>query len=131
MVHFTGSTPTSATSTLTVSTDASLVACSNSFSVIATDGSSPNQRTCTGTLSLACASEARGALIGAVLPGGSFQLTCNSSPNQTCLIQATTNLSAPNWTTIGTNTADGNGILSFIDADAKNYPVRFYRTASY
>jgi hypothetical protein len=47
------------------------------------------------------------------------------------LIQATTNLSAPDWTTIGTNTSDGNGILSFIDADAKNYPVRFYRTASY
>jgi len=59
------------------------------------------------------------------MPGGVFQLTCNGSPGQTRLIQATTNLSTPNWTTIGTNTTDGNGILSFIDADAKNYPVRF------
>src|SRR2546423_2534783 len=97
MVHFSGSTPTSATATLTISTDASLATCSNSFSVVANDGGSPNQRTCTGTLTLACAPEARGVLIGGVLPGGSFQLTCNGSPNQTCLIQATTNLSAPNW----------------------------------
>src|SRR6266478_3919436 len=49
MLHFSGSTPTSATATLTVSTDASLASCSNSFSVVATDGGSPNQKTCTGT----------------------------------------------------------------------------------
>jgi len=131
MLHFSGSTPASATATLTISTDASLATCSNSFSVAATEGASSNQKICTGALTMACAPEARGVLIGSVLAGGSFQLTCNGSPNQTCWIQATTNLSAPNWTTIGTNTSDGNGILSFIDADAKIYPARFYRTAAY
>ncbi len=131
MVHFSGSTPTSATATLTISTDASFTTCSNSFNVVANDGGSFNQKTCPGALTLVCAPAARGVLVGGVLPGGSFQLTCNGSPNQTCLIQATTSLSAPDWITIGTNTADGNGILTFIDADTKNYPVRFYRTASY
>ena len=131
MLHFTSSSPTSGTATLTLSTDASLTGCSNSFNVVATDGGSFNRRTCTGALVLACAPKVRGLLTGKVLPGGSFQLSCNGNPNQTCLIQATTNLIAPNWSTIGTNTADGNGILQFIDTDTKNYPARFYRTAAY
>jgi len=131
MVHFSGSTPTSGTAALTISTDASLASCSNSFTVTATEGGSSNQKSCAGSLMLACAPKAQSILSCGVLPDGSFQLVCNGSPYQACLIQAATNLIAPTWSTIGTNTADGNGILSFIDADAKIYQARFYRTAAY
>src|SRR5436309_793511 len=40
MVHFSGSTPTSGTAALTISTAASLASCSNSFTVTATEGGS-------------------------------------------------------------------------------------------
>ena len=131
MVHFTGSTPSSGTTTLAISTDSSVTGCSNLFSVTGTDGGSFNIKTCTGALLLSCAPAIPAVLTGNVMPGGEFQLLCNGSPNQTCVIQATTNLCAPNWINIGTNTSDGNGILHFIDGDAKNYPARFYRTAMY
>jgi len=131
MVHFTGSTPTSGTSTLTISTDGSLATCSNSFNVTATDGASFNKKSCTSSMMLSCSAKPQSIFTCGVLADGSFQFVCNGSPNQPCLIQATTNLTAPAWSTIGTNTADGSGIMSFIDADAKNYPARFYRTSAY
>jgi len=131
MVHFTGSTPTSGTSTLTISTDNSLATCSNSFTVTATDGASFNKKSCTRSMMLSCSAKPQSIFTCGVLADGSFQFVCNGSPNQPCLIQATTNLTAPAWSTIGTNTADGSGIMSFIDTDAKKYPARFYRTAAY
>jgi len=70
-------------------------------------------------------------LTGCILPAGGFQVTCNSSPYQTCLIQTTTDLGSPNWVTIGTNTADVNGLITFVDSVAKDYPARFYRTVAF
>jgi hypothetical protein len=63
-------------------------------------------------------------------PGGCASLTCSGIPNSTYLIQATTNLAAPTWTTIATATAGSNGLFNFTDPDSTNYPCRFYRTST-
>jgi hypothetical protein len=57
-------------------------------------------------------------------------LTCLGSANTLYLIQATTNLASPVWTTIGASSADGQGWFNFTDLSATNYSCRFYRTST-
>ena len=57
-------------------------------------------------------------------------VSCAGAAATTYSIQATTNLLAPTWTTIVTTNADSNGLFSFVDTAAANYPCRFYRTAT-
>jgi hypothetical protein len=52
---------------------------------------------------------------------GTFQLTINSQPGQTNVVQASTNL--VNWVPIRTNV----GSFIFTDPNSTNYPYRFYR----
>jgi uncharacterized repeat protein (TIGR03803 family) len=47
--------------------------------------------------------------------------------DQTYQIQATTNLQAPLWRSVGSQNVQTNGLLEFLDSDAKNFPNRFYR----
>ena len=61
---------------------------------------------------------------------GRMTLTAVGVGGASYSIQATTDLAAPVWTTIGTRIAGGNGLFSFIDQDATNYPCRFYRLAT-
>ena len=42
-------------------------------------------------------------------------------------MQANANLNTTNWVNIGSVIADGNGGIDFIDNNAPNFPVRFYR----
>jgi hypothetical protein len=63
-------------------------------------------------------------------PDGCARLTCAGLPGQTYRIQATTSLAAPQWTTIATNTTGLDGLFSFIDVNAPDYPCRFYRTSN-
>jgi len=56
-------------------------------------------------------------------------LSLAGAPGQTCRIQAATNVNAPLWQSIGTNTAGLDGKFEFVDAGASNNPTRFYRTA--
>ncbi len=59
------------------------------------------------------------------------QISCSGTPGATYLIQATTNLgNASSWVTIGTNVAGANGLFTYIDNDATNYPSRFYRATA-
>jgi len=67
----------------------------------------------------------RPVLAGAFTAGG-FQLTGVASDNATYQIQASTNLAAANWLTIGKATADGRGNILFEDFSATN-ARRFYR----
>ena len=60
------------------------------------------------------------------LPTGEFQFQATGPTNQTWIIQATTNLAAPNWTAIATNTM-GIESLTFTDPGAANIPSRYYR----
>ena len=45
--------------------------------------------------------------------------------NQICVIQASTDL--VHWTSISTNFADTNGIVSLVDSNAVAFPSRFGR----
>jgi hypothetical protein len=59
------------------------------------------------------------------------QISCSGTPGATYLIQATTNLGNPSsWVTIGTNVAGANGLFTYMDSDATNYPSRFYRATT-
>jgi hypothetical protein len=59
------------------------------------------------------------------------QISCSGTPGEAYLIQATTNLGNPSsWVTIGTNVAGANGLFTYIDYAATNYPCRFYRAAT-
>ena len=53
-----------------------------------------------------------------------FTLSLRGPSNASFTIQASTNL--VNWTPLATNTAT-TGMWQFLDRDATNYPIRFYR----
>ena len=52
-------------------------------------------------------------------------ITLSGSVNQSYVIEAS--LDMHNWTALSTNLTDANGLLTFVDSDATNYPSRFYR----
>jgi uncharacterized repeat protein (TIGR01451 family) len=81
------------------------------------DGSAP-------TAQLTTVLYTRSKISGQRLSTGAFQIQFATVPNQTCRIQASTNLVA--WQTLLTTNSPG-GIVVFIDPEATNYPVRFYR----
>ena len=60
---------------------------------------------------------------------GAMVLDCGGAANQTYLLQASPDLQPNSWSTIGTNTTGSNGLMTYIDSDANNFPHRFYRTA--
>jgi hypothetical protein len=123
MVHFTGPIPTSLTAGLTLSTSRSLPMGIYNFTVTGDDGSSHNKKTTNGMLLVGV-----GMSCVEMLPDHSAEIIGSGVAGQTYIIQATTNLIAPVWLNISTNTAGSNSIYSFIDSDAKTCPCRFYRT---
>ncbi len=63
-----------------------------------------------------------------ILGDGTSQFSFTGLPYYTYLIQGTADLTPPiSWTTLGTNTAGTNGLIQFIDANATNFPNRYYR----
>jgi polygalacturonase len=66
-----------------------------------------------------------------LLGDGAIQLTFSGGDaGVSYLIQASTNLATPIWSTLGTNVAGTNGLPGFIDMGATNYPIRFYQTVT-
>jgi hypothetical protein len=67
-------------------------------------------------------------------PDGTIQLIVNGSPNAPGRIQATTLLTQPAhaivWTTLTNFVLPAAASLQFVDQDATNAPVRFYRVVS-
>ena len=57
---------------------------------------------------------------------GRFGFSITGAPGLTVVIEATTNLTNPTWTTISTNTLP-NGSDYFSDPDGANHPIRVYR----
>jgi hypothetical protein len=119
-LHFAGSAA-AATATLVIST-AGLLPGSYPLSVIGTDGASPNAVTNTATLD-----------VGVCMPGlwrmadGGLCFAFPSVPGQTYLVQASTNFTSPDWTTLCTTNSGTNNLLVFVDHDRASYPSRFYR----
>jgi autotransporter-associated beta strand protein len=62
------------------------------------------------------------------LPDGRMRIGGTGLPFELYRVLATTNLSTTNWIQIGfVSSGDELGTLEFIDADAPNHPMRFYR----
>ena len=60
-----------------------------------------------------------------LITNGGYQFTVSTAPNTGFGIQASTSLLS--WTNIGWGFTDTNGLLSFRDTNAANFPNRFYR----
>jgi autotransporter-associated beta strand protein len=61
------------------------------------------------------------------LPNGQMQIGGQGIANMPYSVQANANLNTTNWIIIGATTADAAGKFSFIDTNAPNFPIRFYR----
>ncbi|HEX7569423.1 MAG TPA: hypothetical protein VF492_02855 [Verrucomicrobiae bacterium] len=61
-------------------------------------------------------------------PAGNITLSLSAAPDYTYVLEATTDLSAfGSWLPIATNTLGTNGVWSFTDTSATNFPQQFYR----
>jgi hypothetical protein len=69
------------------------------------------------------------ALTGCCASDGSYNLTITGSPGVIYTIEATTNLTNPDWISLGVTNANASGLVTFKDVDVARYPCRFYRTA--
>jgi hypothetical protein len=61
----------------------------------------------------------------ALQPDGSPAITLSGSPDQQYVLQASFDMH--NWTSLSTNWTDANGLFTYVDSDATNYPSRYYR----
>ena len=61
------------------------------------------------------------------LGNGALRLRGLGATGKTYQIEATSQLDAPVWTTLGSATADGNGRFTFFTSQAADGPARFYR----
>lgn len=61
-------------------------------------------------------------------PAGNITLSLSAAPGYTYVLEATPDLSAfGSWLPIATNTLGTNGVWSFTDTSATNFPQQFYR----
>jgi hypothetical protein len=66
----------------------------------------------------------------AIVSGGGFSLTAIGAAGQAYVLLGATALAPPVlWVPVVTNVADTNGGFSFTDAQATNFPLRFYRVS--
>src|SRR5207245_7805566 len=62
------------------------------------------------------------------LTNHTMRLSCSGWRYAQYSIEAKQDLTAPSWTVIASPSAGMDGSMAFIDRDATNYPVRFYRS---
>jgi uncharacterized protein affecting Mg2+/Co2+ transport len=63
------------------------------------------------------------------LPNGQTQIGGEGVAGRVYQVEANAHLNTTNWVFIGAATADVAGKFNFIDAEAPNFPARFYRLA--
>ena len=61
----------------------------------------------------------------ALQPDGTPAITLSGNTNQIYVLQASFDMNS--WTLLSTNLTDANGLFTYVDTDATNYPQRFYR----
>ena len=99
----------------------------DSFSYVITDGSLQ----ATGSVAVAIISDTNAAQnieLSQNLGNGSFLTSFFGIPGRTYTIQYATNLTVPNWQSLGTAAADATGQFQFTDSPGTNLPARFYRS---
>src|SRR5205823_5625548 len=99
----------------------------NSITVIVTDNGSP-----TLSSSQTFTVVGRIATIPVILDfqiiNGNAVINFAGIPGEVYRVEATPSLAPPiQWSTVSTNVASTNGLFQFVDAQAKNFPMRFYR----
>jgi hypothetical protein len=52
-------------------------------------------------------------------------ITLSGVPDQNYVLQASFDMHS--WTSLSTNLTDANGLFTYVDSDAKDYPNRYYR----
>lgn len=125
VVKFNSKTGTSESSVLTVTTSNSLPVGTYSFVVTASHGGRNDSQSTSGQLVVGYTPS---SLSLAVLRGVGTQVSCTGMPNQTYVIQATSNLgSASSWANLATNKMDSTGVFVWSDTHAAQYRCRFYR----
>jgi fibronectin-binding autotransporter adhesin len=62
-----------------------------------------------------------------LLPNGAIQIGGSGAPNLAYWVMTKTNLNQANWEWLGTANADAGGRIEFVDNEAANHPMRFYR----
>jgi hypothetical protein len=60
-------------------------------------------------------------------PPGSVTLSLGGSPGSTYVLEAATNLTAPVWLYLATNTLGTNGLWQFTDLQATNFAEKYFR----
>ena len=96
----------------------------------ATSDPNPDDDTVTTIINVAPASQPQLSGVQLVAGGaGGLQMTVANAPGQSEIIQAATNLVAPNWLPIYTN-PNPSGTFVFTNFDYTNFPTRFYRAVN-
>jgi hypothetical protein len=124
---------TTETCNLTISVASSVANGLYPFSVTARAGVSGDTRTATGTLIVGgSVAQAQAPLIVSIslLPDKNPQLVVSGTPGQPYQLQATADLATWSWSSITTNITGPDGLFTFPDLGATNYPNRFYRAAT-
>ncbi len=63
-------------------------------------------------------------------PSGYFRIQGRGFPNLLYALEASSTLLPGSWVTVAADLVSSQGLFEFIDVDAPNYPVRFYRVQS-
>lgn len=133
MLRFTGRSPQSLTTTLTVTCTTVTPTDHYPFTVTGDAGrtvvtatnQTPNDLTGRSSVSISGP-----ALALDRLADGSLKIRGHGSTGDTCQIEITADLIHPAWAPFGSSTADGNGRFIFTDTPAQNSPARFYRAVA-
>jgi hypothetical protein len=128
---FTGNQPDSQTSTLTITTPASLPLGCCCFSVTASEDDHDRSKKTTTKKTTTTTNQMYvgvGHVCLTTLPNRTVRIGCAGQPGEVLLLQTTTCLATPSWTTIATNATDASGWFTWHDLDATNCPSHFYRT---
>lgn len=128
VVRFAGRVPETLTATLTISCPNDLPLSPCTFTV--TGVARRETVTATAQLSLQRPLLSSRLPVLALDPPAAAGITLRGlgAIGATYQVEATSDLGNPSWTSIGSTTADDNGLFVFLDTQAKDVPARFYRT---
>lgn len=127
VLRFTGRTPTTLTSLMTVT--CTNVTPTDSYSFTVTSQALRDAITITNQISpeLRAATAERPVLFMDPVEAGSVRIRGQGAFGQTYQIESTPDLGNPVWTPSGSSTADGNGRFTFVATDVNDTPMRFFR----
>ncbi len=129
VLRFTGNAATEKVSVMTITCPAVMPTEIYPFTVTAT--AQRESLTITNQVVLPPSGGLQSVTLGVVrLSETNLELRGKGLSGQTYQIETTTDLAHPDWTPIGTTTADGNGRFMFPITVDKNTPQRFFRAVS-